>query len=382
MPAGGNAVAQITADSARELVVADLSTTLFASFARQDQRRKGGEYLRGLLRASGRKSIRNIAHAVGGQATEQYLHHFINDSTWDWKPVRRALGRYVRDVTAPEAWVVRPMVIPKTGKHSVGVGRRFCPDRGQTLNAQQAMGVWAASDELSVPVDWRLHLSQAWLREIGSRSRPALPDGVRAEPETECAVEAFLDTAARPDFPDLPVVVEVPRIDVATVVARLHPRSPLLVRIGGGQLLRPVDPTASRRSGEPRPAHHIMTAARVARKPVASRVPLLAATVPVRIADAVGRPVDLVLLGVGPASRSWPAALWLSNRPDVDVATLAHLARLADRVDHDFARFADPVGVRDFIGRSFAGWHRHVTLASAAHAVSGLTDTAPARRVG
>ncbi len=48
------------------------------------------------------------------------------------------------------------------------------------------------------------------------------------------------------------------------------------------------------------------------------------------------------------------------------------LARLSDRVDLDFTRTADRVGVRDFAGRSFGGWHRHITLASAAHAVAVL----------
>jgi syndecan 1 len=41
-------------------------------------------------------------------------------------------------------------------------------------------------------------------------------------------------------------------------------------------------------------------------------------------------------------------------------------------VDEDFDRIADQVGIRDYSGRSFDGWHRHVTLASAAHAVASV----------
>ncbi|MEU7532403.1 transposase [Saccharothrix sp. NPDC042600] len=353
-------------------VVAELSSTLFASFAREDQRRKGVEYLDGLLRARGRKSIRNIAQAVGGQATEQYLHHFISDSTWGWAPVRRALAAHVGRVAPPAAWVVRPMLIPKAGKHSVGVTRRFCPDLGQTLNAQQAMGVWAVSDELAVPVDWRLHLSQAWVADPGRRSRAAIPDGVRAETDGECAVEAFLGADARLAFPDRPLVMDARGTDVHAAVARLHPETPLLMRISGTQLFTVLDPGSPRRGADPLPAQQVVGLLREARKPVAGRWPLLAATV--RVGVPGGRAGDLVLLGVGPAGKSWPAELWLSNQPDADAASLLRTSRFLDRVDHDFGRFADRVGMRDFTGRSFAGWHRHTTLASAAHAVLALVE--------
>ncbi|MEU7603165.1 transposase, partial [Streptomyces sp. NPDC041003] len=43
--------------SEREQVLRDLSTALFASLPRRDQRRKGVQYLRGLLAAQGRRSI-------------------------------------------------------------------------------------------------------------------------------------------------------------------------------------------------------------------------------------------------------------------------------------------------------------------------------------
>jgi hypothetical protein len=380
MPGGRNSTARAIPDFPRELAGDELGAALFASFAREDQRRKGVEYLNGLLRARGRKSIRNLAQAVGGQATEQYLHHFISDSTWCWGPVRRALAEHVLRVAEPEAWVVRPMLIPKAGKHSVGVARRFCPELGQTLNAQQAMGVWAASDELTVPVDWRLHLSQAWVQDQGRRSRAAIPDGARAETDGECAVEAFLGADARPAFPDRPLVLDARGMDVHAAVARLHPATPLLMRISGTHRFTVPAPAASRRGAQPLPARQIIGMARETRKPVTGRWPLLTATVRVGVPGQGGRVGDLVLLGVGSAGHSWPAELWLSNQPDADTATLLRTSRFLDRVDHDFARFGDRVGLRDFTGRSFAGWHRHTTLASAAFAVLALSD--PAHRGG
>lgn len=84
-----------------DLVVAELCAELFASLPRSDQRRKGEVYLRGLLKAEGRKSIRNIAAHVGDRAAEQSLHHFVVSSTWDWGPVRAALARYLERALRP-----------------------------------------------------------------------------------------------------------------------------------------------------------------------------------------------------------------------------------------------------------------------------------------
>ncbi len=58
------------------------------------------------------------------------------------------------------------------------------------------------------------------------------------------------------------------------------------------------------------------------------------------------------------------------------------LTRLTAVADRDAERIADQVGMRDFVGRSFQGWHRHVTLASVAHlaVVTAGTRTFPATR--
>ncbi len=71
-----------------EAAVGALCEELFAGLPRSDQRRKAELYVRGLLSAGGRKSIRNIAARVGDRAAEQSPHHFISSSTWDRNLVR------------------------------------------------------------------------------------------------------------------------------------------------------------------------------------------------------------------------------------------------------------------------------------------------------
>jgi SRSO17 transposase len=55
------------------------------------------------------------------------------------------------------------------------------------------------------------------------------------------------------------------------------------------------------------------------------------------------------------------------------VAPLLRLTKLTRRVHRDFTEVGEEVGLRDFVGRSYRGWHRHITLASAAHAAAVLS---------
>lgn len=363
-------------------LLTELCSALFQTLPRRDQRRKGLEYVYGLLAADGRKSIRNIAALFGGQAAEQSLHHFICSSTWDWTPVRQALTQYMVRAAPPQAWVLRPMVIPKAGEHSVGVDRQFFSDVGHVRNAQQAVGVWAASEDLCSPVNWRLHLSETWLDDKKRRARAAIPDGMVGESMGDCAIDAFLELMARSDLPVRPVVLDARDLDVANVVSRLRgARVPLLARIGGSARLTVTDPALTGHHAGVLPAHHIMAAAKHLRRPAIWRdgpnsVPhtQLVSGVRVRMPDvpAAQRQADLTLLATAGIGEDWPAQLWLTNLT-IDPAALLRLSRLVDCVDHNFADIAEEVGVRDFAGRSYSGWHRHMTLASAAHAVSALT---------
>ena len=87
----------------------------------------------------------------------------------------------------------------------------------------------------------------------------------------------------------------------------------------------------------------------------------------------------MMLLAAGPRDRRWPTELWLTDLTDLDPVVVFRLSRLTDQVDRYFAPIADEVGLRDFAGRSYGGWHRHVTLSSVAQAVAALTDAAQRR---
>ncbi|MER5490961.1 transposase [Streptomyces sp. NPDC002490] len=389
-------------DPARQVAIdralAELSPVVFSALPRADQRRKCLMYLRGLLGASGRKSVRNIAAYLGDEVNDQGLHHFINDSTWEWNPMREALGRHLVRRQPPLACVLHPMVIPKSGTHSVGVTRTFSWEHGQAVTAQQAIGVWGVSPHFASPLNWWLHLPS----RLHRTGRPdALPSSVRAaapDPAPEDSmVSAYRETAARMRLPQRPVILNAERLDGIKMVSRLTAAGlPHLTRIASDTWLLPDDPALPGWGENPLQAAQIAQFAKSHRRQVPRSAPSdpgaveLVAAVRVRLpvafdtAERARDSRDLLLLGVGRGGIRWPDELWLSDMTTADHAALVHLIGLSRQVERHGVARADRVGIRDFVGRSFAGWHRHVTLASVAYlaaerAERGLDAPRPAR---
>jgi SRSO17 transposase len=70
-----------------------------------------------------------------------------------------------------------------------------------------------------------------------------------------------------------------------------------------------------------------------------------------------------------PSGAEEPTKYWLSNLPaETPLRELVRLAKLRWRVEHDYRELKDALGLDHFEGRSWRGWHHHVTLVSVAHA--------------
>jgi SRSO17 transposase len=84
------------------------------------------------------------------------------------------------------------------------------------------------------------------------------------------------------------------------------------------------------------------------------------------------------LLAEWPAEQPEPVKYWLANLPDdTPLVELVRLAKLRWPIEHDYRELKDDLELDHFEGRSFAGWHYHVTLVSAAHAFVTLQRLDP-----
>jgi SRSO17 transposase len=74
------------------------------------------------------------------------------------------------------------------------------------------------------------------------------------------------------------------------------------------------------------------------------------------------------LIAEWPDDEPEPVTYWLSSQPaDTNPTDLIRLAKIRWRIEHDYRELKTGLGLDHFEGRSFTGWHRHVTLVTAAH---------------
>ena len=84
------------------------------------------------------------------------------------------------------------------------------------------------------------------------------------------------------------------------------------------------------------------------------------------------------LLAGWPPEADEPAGYWLSTLPeDTPIADRVRLAKIRWRAGHDYRELKTGLGPGHFEGRSFTGWHRHVTLAVLAQAFRAMLRTGP-----
>jgi SRSO17 transposase len=376
---------------------------VLASLPRKDQRARGECYLRGLMLDGRRKSVEPMAERLGGEVHYQALHHFVGVSPWDWRGVRRRLAERLVGALDPVAWAADDTGFPKDGDCSVGVQRQYSGTLGKVANCQLGVSVNAVTEQASCPVGWRLFLPERWDQECMAARRAAcrVPDAVRHRPKWQLVLDVLdeLDGwGLRP-----PVLLADPGYgEVGEFRAGLDDRQvPYVVQVKAdtGAYPEQVQPTSApyggrgRRPGpryRERPSSLKELATSAGRQTCAEliwrrgskglqRSRFLALRVrPAGVTprrQAAGRadgagwelPVRWLLVE-WPADQPEPVKYWLSNLgADTPLVELVRLGKLRWRIEHDYRELKGALGLDHYEGRSFQGWHHHVTLVSLAH---------------
>ena len=384
------------------LYVADV----FASVPRKDQRAKGDCYLRGLMLDGRRKSIQAMASRLP-DGNEQNLQQFVNQSTWDPAPVQRRICERMLPLVNPTAWVIDDVSLPKDGRMSVAVAPQYCGALGKRANCQVAVSVHAASDTASCPLQWRLFLPKEWAADTDRRTVTRIPPEAGHREKWRLALD-MLDTLAGWDMRPPVVVADAAYGTNSHLRAGLAERGiDYMLAVRADVTAYPFDaqPTAPDRKGpvgcwpQPRYRHPAPSVAALAtglgqeaftsltwRQGSRGELRSRFAAVRVRPAgNAVERPIraaasaeqgwwdgilpDCWLMVEWPEEAEAPTDYWLSNLPaDTLIADLVRLAKVRWRIEHDYRELKHGLGLDHFEGRSWPGWHHHVTLVTAAHA--------------
>jgi SRSO17 transposase len=335
---------------------------------------------------------------------EQCLQQFVNQSPWRSEPVRERLAVRMNGLIEPEAWVIDDTGFPKFGRQSVGVARQYSGALGKIGNCQIGVSVNAVTAQASCPLDWRLYLPAEWdddPRRVACR----VPDEVRHEPKWKLALD-MIDELAGWGMEAPPVIGDAAYGDITEFRLGLEERGigyVLDVKSAASALpedARPVRP-AYKGNGRPAAARYrrpfsslaelATQAGQAAAEPVTwregTRGPMTSrfialrvrpANVKLRNADPGGELPLRWLLAEWPTGKDAPADYWISNLPaETPIGRLVELAKLRWRIEQDYRELKDALGLDHFEGRSWPGWHHHVTLVSVAH---GFLTTERLRR--
>src|ERR671913_721734 len=153
-------------------------------------------YCMGLLMPAERKSVEPMATMTAparAAAQHQSLLHFVGQAPWS----DAAVLTKVRDLVLPaiertgpiEAWIIDDTSFPKKGRHSVGVARQYCGQRGKQDNCQVAVTLSLAHAQASLPVACRLYLPEVWAKDRERRAKAGVPNEAIFQTKPEIALD-------------------------------------------------------------------------------------------------------------------------------------------------------------------------------------------------
>jgi SRSO17 transposase len=370
---------------------------LVVRMGRSERQHWAEMYIRGLLLDGERKSIEPMAARL--DADVQALRQFVNQSPWAWEPVQEALAHTVVDALLPEAvYLIDATSFPKQGTHSVGVARQYCGALGKTANCQVAVTVHLGTDTTSVPLTWALFLPEAWAADAARRMEVGIPAMVTYAPKTDLAL-ACLDRVRAWGLQPRPVLADSEFGNSWEVREELHARGyPYCVQVEATTVAwttAPTPPTPLPSTGRGRPrtrpraaeVPHPEALSALAQRPrtrwhtvtwrAGTKGPLTSrfASFPVWCAHEWRRggrlaPREEICLVEWPAEEATPTKYWLADLrgEPLGLRRLVRLAKGRWRIEQDYRELKDELGLDHFEGRSWPGWHHHVTLVSMAYA--------------
>jgi SRSO17 transposase len=349
-------------------------------------------YVLGLLSNIDRKSAEPIAALATSDPAlcdmwHQRLLHFLADSPWSDQAVRRVAAQHaIEAMQAHEpvrTWIIDDTGFIKQGSHSVGVQRQYTGSAGKITNCQIAVSLSVATRSAHVPIDFALYLPESWTSDPARRAECKIPVDVLFKTKHDLALDLIVSAvddkvpgdilladSAYGDSYEFREAVRVLGFDYAVGI---HATTRLW-RLDGQE----------RRRGEPLTARAIadMLPLRVFRT-----ITWRDGTMPgkrsklrsrfhfcrVKVAhddgtDAACRePVWLIV--EWPEGETAPSKFALTTlRRTMSKKQIVRTLKERYRTERVYEEMKGQLGLDHFEGRSFPGWHHHVSVALCCYA--------------
>jgi SRSO17 transposase len=333
-----------------------------------------------------------------------------------------------------DALVIDDTGFPKDGTASPCVARQYSGTLGKTANCQIGVSAHLVNEHASCAADWRLFCPESWddkalddpvqaARARRRREQARIPDDVRHTEKWRLALEMIDEMTGPGGWGVLeqitaaggarPVVTaDAGYGDNTTFRLELEDRGwRYVVAVKGTTSAyagdaQPVTPARGSGPGRPRRPAYPVPPVNLRQLAIAHAGQIRQVTwrqgtkatkdnpdasmtshfLAIRVRPANrdiprakdGSLPDCWLLAEWPPEADEPTDYWLSNLPaGTPVSELVRPAKIRWRVEHDYRELKTGLGLDHFEGRSFTGWHRHVTLAVLAQAFCTMIRSDP-----
>jgi SRSO17 transposase len=154
-------------------------------------------YACGILGDGERKSAEPIAARACPDPDEVHnvhckLIHFLSRSVWDDRAVRLTAARYAIEVIEQRepitTWIIDDTGFLKQGSDSVGVQRQYTGSAGKITNCQIGVSLAIATSREHLPLDFELYLPECWANDSARRKQARIPDAVSFKTKIELAL--------------------------------------------------------------------------------------------------------------------------------------------------------------------------------------------------
>jgi len=366
------------------------------SMGRSDRRRWALMYVRGLLLDGARKSIEPMAARLRTIDTadrdyEQSLQQFVNQSPWDVRAVRDTLaGFVVAHAAAGGSLIVDDTGFPKQGRHSAGVARQYSGTLGKVGNCQIGVTLQYADGQDVFCLDAALYLPKHWAEDRPRCRQAGVPDDVGYQPKWQLAL-AMIERARQQGFTGT-VLADSAFGTVTQFRSQLNTAGwtwcvgiDSTLKIIAAQADLGDVPEYSGTGRPPSRPRHVRATARsssvrewaMSRAKSFRKVTWREGTrqkLSSRFAAWRVRPAHKLSAGKVPQPACWllvewpadaetPARYFLSNLPpNTSLKRLVHTAKDRWWIEHSYRQMKGELGLDHFEGRTWTGWHHHVTL--------------------
>ena len=376
---------------------------LGAVLGHADRQQPMHDYCLGLLMPIERKSVEPMAAVTAPAqvaAKHQSLLHFVGNAPWSDAAMLAKVGELVLPVierSGPiEAWIIDDTGFPKKGRHSVGVTRQYCGQLGKQDNCQVAVTLSLANRDASLPVAYRLYLPEDWAKDQELRRRTKIPEEIAFQTKPEIALEQ-IKTARAAGLPEGVVLMDAGYGNDTELRAAITALG--ISYVAGITGTTTVWPPGSAplppqtRSGRGRPQTRLQRDPEhqpISAKALALSLPKEAwqtvawregsAVLSSRFARQRVRPAHRDTELSQPRAEEWlliewpendtePTKYWLATLPEeIAFDRLVDLAKLRWRIERDYQELKQELGLGDYEGRGWRGFHHHATLCIAAYA--------------